>query len=152
MKKTALSEAMCGRAVAALVPLATLALGLGFASISLAQNAITDWHAVMETTVAATGRKNVVALPYFAYVDVAMYDAVNSINGGCTPYLMKVSAPQVGEFEQTSELRDYREVDGVKVPFQVTATSSVQTINIAVAKVEHNASVDETLFAKPKQD
>jgi len=47
----------------ALVPLATLALGLAFASMSFAQNAITDWHAVMETTVAATGRKNVGALP-----------------------------------------------------------------------------------------
>jgi hypothetical protein len=77
----------------ALVPLATFALGLAFASISLAQNAITDWHAVMETTVAATGRKNVVALPYFAYVDVAMYDAVNSIDGRFQPFAVSVHAP-----------------------------------------------------------
>jgi hypothetical protein len=66
--------------------------------------------------------------------------------------VMKVSAPQVGEFEQTSEFRDYREVDGVKVPFQVTATSSVQTISIAVAKVEHNGTIDQSLFSKPKQN
>jgi hypothetical protein len=57
-----------------------LILGFVLASESFAQNPIADWHAVMESSVASTGRKNVVALPYFAYVDVAMYDAVNSID------------------------------------------------------------------------
>jgi hypothetical protein len=57
-----------------------LILGLALWSESFAQNAIGDWHAVMESTVTSAGRKNVVALPYFAYVDVAMYDAINSID------------------------------------------------------------------------
>ena len=61
---------------------------------SFAQNAIADWHAVMESSVASTGRKNVVALPYFAYVDVAMYDAVNSIDHRFEPFAVRVHAPR----------------------------------------------------------
>ncbi len=71
-----------------------LTVGLAVSSVSLAQNVIADWHAVMESSVAAAGRKNVVALPYFAYVDVAMYDAVNSIDGRFRPFAVSVHAPR----------------------------------------------------------
>ena len=70
-----------------------LILGIVLASESFAQNPIADWHAVMESSVASTGRKNVVALPYFAYVDVAMYDAVNSIDERFQPFAVNVHAP-----------------------------------------------------------
>jgi hypothetical protein len=70
-----------------------LVLGLVLGSQSSAQNAVVDWHAVMESSVASTGRKNVVALPYFAYVDVAMYDAVNSIDRRDRPFALSVHAP-----------------------------------------------------------
>jgi hypothetical protein len=70
-----------------------LILGLALGSESFA-NAVADWHAVMESTVASAGRKNVVALPYFAYVDVAMYDAVNSIDDRYRPFAVSVSAPR----------------------------------------------------------
>jgi zinc protease len=63
--------------------------------------------------------------------------------------VVKVAAPQVGELEQTTELLDYRDVDGVKVPFQVKATSSVQSSTITITKVEHNTKIDEALFSKP---
>src|ERR1700692_4028982 len=71
-----------------------LILGFALASESFAQNAIADWHAVMESTVASAGRKNVVALPYFAYVDVAMYDAINSIDDRFQPFAVSVHAPR----------------------------------------------------------
>jgi len=71
-----------------------LILGIVLASESYAQNPIADWHAVMESSVASTGRKNVVALPYFAYVDVAMYDAVNSIDERFQPFAVDVHAPR----------------------------------------------------------
>src|SRR3984957_18155985 len=71
-----------------------LALGSALGPQSLAQNAVVDWHAVMESSVASTGRKNVVALPYFAYVDVAMYDAINSIDDRFRPFAVSVSAPR----------------------------------------------------------
>ena len=62
---------------------------------------------------------------------------------------LKVEVPQLGELQQTTEFTDYRDVDGVKVPFHVRATSTVQTSIITVTKVEHNTKVDEALFSKP---
>jgi len=74
--------------------IAGLALGLGLASESIAQNAIADWQVVMESSIASTGRKNAVALPYVAYVDVAMYDAVNSIDRHFQPFAVSIAAPR----------------------------------------------------------
>jgi hypothetical protein len=54
-----------------------------------------------------------------------------------------------GDIEQTSEAFDYREVDGVKVPFRVKNSSTVQSFEITYTKVEHNVKVDEALFSKP---
>jgi hypothetical protein len=71
-----------------------LTLCFALAPQSFAQNAIADWHAVMESSIASTGRKNAVALPYYAYVDVAMYDAVNSIDDRYRPFAVSVYAPR----------------------------------------------------------
>jgi hypothetical protein len=51
--------------------------------------------------------------------------------------------------EQTMDFFDYREVDGVKLPFRLRATSDVQNFTITLSKVEHNVRIDETLFSKP---
>jgi zinc protease len=76
------------------------------------------------------------------YIDAETYMPIQSI--------IKVRVPQLGrEIEQTTEFRDYREVDGVKIPFRINATSSVQNFSVAVTKVEHNVKVDESLFVKP---
>ena len=64
------------------------------ASHSLAQNAVADWGAVMEAAIPGAGRKNVVALPYWAYTSVAMYDAVSSIDGRSKPFAVSVAAPR----------------------------------------------------------
>ncbi|MBS0579251.1 MAG: vanadium-dependent haloperoxidase [Proteobacteria bacterium] len=69
----------------------TVTLGLAGASPAGAQNAIVSWHAVMETSVAGSGRKNAVALPYYAYVDVAMYDAVSAIDHRLQPFAVEVA-------------------------------------------------------------
>lgn len=61
----------------------------------------------------------------------------------------KVDAPPLGEIEQTTELSDYRDVAGLKVPFLVKVTTPYQTISIAVTKVEHNGNMDAALFSKP---
>ncbi len=64
---------------------------------------------------------------------------------------VKVDVPQVGgELEQTTDFTDYRDVDGIKLPFQVKASSAVQSFAVTVSKVEHNVAVDETLFSKPE--
>jgi hypothetical protein len=71
-----------------------LTLGLTFGSASTAQNAVADWHTITEHTVVSTAKKSPsVAFVYFAYVDVAMYDAVNSIGGRFKPFAVKAHAP-----------------------------------------------------------
>ena len=78
-----------------IISILTLTLGgLVVASQSDAQNAVAGWHAVMEPIVAGSGRKNAVALPYYAYVDVAMYDAVSSIDRRFQPFAVTVQAPR----------------------------------------------------------
>ena len=82
------------RSTRALVPMLGMFLGLTTGSQVLAQNAVTAWHSVLESSVAGSGRKNAVALPYYAYVDIAMYDAVNSIDRRHDPFAVSASAPR----------------------------------------------------------
>ena len=64
--------------------------------------------------------------------------------------VIKIDIPQLGgEIEQTTEFSDYREVDGVKVPFQRKITNPAQTLFIKANKVEHNMDIEESLFVKP---
>jgi outer membrane lipoprotein-sorting protein len=64
--------------------------------------------------------------------------------------VMKTDVPQLGqEVEQTTEFFDYKDVDGVKVPFRLTTSSSIQSITITLTSVEHNVKVDESVFVKP---
>ena len=62
---------------------------------------------------------------------------------------VKTSLPQVGDLEQTSRTTDYRDVDGVKIPFKVEVSSAVQSFTIIINKVEHNVPIDDKLFVKP---
>jgi len=63
--------------------------------------------------------------------------------------VVNVEVPGMGLLDQTSEFSDLREVDGVKVPFQVKSSSAAQSFTITVARVEHNVKVDPALFVKP---
>ncbi len=57
---------------------------------------------------------------------------------------------EVGQaIEQTHELSDYREVDGVKVAFTVRIVNPLQSLTITAAKVEHNKPIDEAMFSRP---
>ena len=66
--------------------------------------------------------------------------------------VVKADVPQLGQtIEQTSDFLDYRELDGIKVPFELRSSSAVQNFTIKLTKVEHNAKIDEALFSKPTQ-
>jgi outer membrane lipoprotein-sorting protein len=64
-------------------------------------------------------------------------------------FVMKVTVPQMGEIEQTTDLTDYKEVDGIKVPHKLIASSSLQSYTVQITRVEHNGPVDEKVFVKP---
>jgi outer membrane lipoprotein-sorting protein len=60
-----------------------------------------------------------------------------------------VETAETGPLEHTVVLSDFREVDGLKVPFKMVGSSAIQTFTIVVTKVEHNVEVDPARFAKP---
>jgi outer membrane lipoprotein-sorting protein len=62
--------------------------------------------------------------------------------------IVTLDVPEAGKVEQTSDLSDYRDVEGVKVPFAIRNSSSVQTVTVKVDKVEHNVTIDPALFRK----
>jgi zinc protease len=60
-----------------------------------------------------------------------------------------VDVPQIGQLEQTADSSDFRDVDGVKTPFRIALSSSVQGLTITITKIENNVPVDAKLFSKP---
>ena len=54
-----------------------------------------------------------------------------------------------GAVEQTTDVGDYRVVDGVKTAFSVTVTGTAQTIVITLTKVELNTPIDDAIFSRP---
>jgi hypothetical protein len=64
--------------------------------------------------------------------------------------VVKFDVPQIGrEIEQANELFDYRQVGGIKVPFEIRSSSEVQNFTITLTRVEFNLPVDGKLFTKP---
>jgi hypothetical protein len=61
-----------------------------------------------------------------------------------------INVPQAGgDVEQTTQVSDYRDIDGVKVPFRIQAINQFQTVSITATKVEQNIAIDERMFSKP---
>jgi outer membrane lipoprotein-sorting protein len=54
-----------------------------------------------------------------------------------------------GTVEQTTDLGDYRVVDGVKTAFSVTVAGAAQTIVITLTKAEFNTPIDDAVFGRP---
>jgi hypothetical protein len=76
------------------------------------------------------------------YIDAETYLPIKVV--------VKAEVPQLGqEMDQTNEFLDFRDVDGVKVPFQLKSTSNIQNFSIKLTKVEHNVAIDDALFSKP---
>jgi len=48
-----------------------------------------------------------------------------------------------------SYMDDYREVDGVKIPFKLRQVTSAFTIDIKIDEIKHNVPIDDAKFNKP---
>jgi len=73
---------------------------LACASAAQAQNTVADWDANTLTAVVSTAKKSPAVAPvYFAYVSVAMFDAVTSIDHRHRPFAVAVHAPQGASVE-----------------------------------------------------
>ena len=69
-----------------------------------------------------------------------------------TRLVTTIDVPEFGAVEQTSEFSDFRDMDGIKIPFTVKVSSPIQRFTISVTKVEHNVKIDDALFSKPAAD
>lgn len=64
--------------------------------------------------------------------------------------VMTVNVPQLGgDVEQVIEFSDFRDVDGIKVPFVTKVVNPAQTVTATMATVTHNAAIDDSTFARP---
>lgn len=57
---------------------------------------------------------------------------------------------QANEITSATEYDDYREVDGVKIPFLIHHIDDAHFV-IKLAEVKQNADIDDAVFAKPKK-
>src|SRR5215468_5839349 len=65
------------------------------------------------------------------YIDAETYLPIKTV--------MKVMVPQLGtEVEQTQETSDFKDIDGVKVPFRIKTSSSLQIVLGTITQVELN--------------
>lgn len=53
-----------------------------------------------------------------------------------------------GVMDYRVDYEDYREVDGVKLPFVIHQTSGDSTLTIKIGEVRHNVALDDSQFAK----
>jgi outer membrane lipoprotein-sorting protein len=61
----------------------------------------------------------------------------------------QMNGPQ-GTIDIDTKLSDYREVDGVKLPFTIDQERSDFSFTIKLTEVKHNVPIDDAKFEKPK--
>lgn len=67
----------------------------------------------------------------------------------CTGLLLRTEElDATGKITGAVEYWDYREVDGVKVPFVIYQVQDVH-VTIKLTEVKHNVPIDDTVFVKP---
>jgi outer membrane lipoprotein-sorting protein len=64
--------------------------------------------------------------------------------------VVKLNVPQLGgDIEQVVDFSDFRDVDGIKIPFVTKSSNPVQTVTATMSSVKHNAEIDDASFSKP---
>jgi outer membrane lipoprotein-sorting protein len=61
-----------------------------------------------------------------------------------------LNVPQLGgDIEQVVDFSDFRDVDGIKVPFRTKSSNPAQTVVATMTSITHNAAIDDATFSKP---
>jgi len=73
------------------------------------------------------------------FLDPQTYLAVRTVS--------RINSPELGgEVDQTTDVSDYRTVQGFKVPFLSMMSNAAQTITVKIDKVEINVPLDDAIF------
>jgi zinc protease len=79
---------------------------------------------------------------------VKMYfDTENSF---LTKVQLDVETPQ-GTLDVQTTFGDYKEVDGIKLPFMIRQVAGVLDFVIKIQEVKHNVPIDDEKFKKPEK-
>jgi hypothetical protein len=117
-----------------------------------AQNPVADWDANTVTAVVVTAKKSPPVAPvFFAYVEVAMFDAANSIDHRFKPFAVSVSAP-AGASQDAAVIAAAHDVLLHYFPAQQSTLDAQETTSLAAiadgqAKVD-GISVGESVAAQ----
>ena len=77
-----------------------------------------------------------------AFIDAETFMLVRTI--------ISLNVPQLGgSIEQVVDFSDFRDVDGIKLPFATRSVNPVQTITATVMDVQQNVEIDDASFVKP---
>ena len=61
----------------------------------------------------------------------------------------KMDVPELGgEVEQTTDVSDYREIEGIKVPFVIRVATPVSGVGITLTRVEFNKPIEDAMFSR----
>jgi outer membrane lipoprotein-sorting protein len=66
--------------------------------------------------------------------------------------ILTITVPQLGgPIDQVVDFSDFRDVDGIKIPYVTKSSNPVQTVLATVAEVKQNTDIDDSSFVKPAQ-
>ena len=75
---------------------------------------------------------------------------IDADSGMLVKTAMTLNVPQLGgDVEQVVEFSDFRDVDGIKLPYVTKSTNPAQTIAATVTEHVHNIEIDEKSFVRP---
>ncbi|HEY7190896.1 MAG TPA: hypothetical protein VH436_30300 [Vicinamibacterales bacterium] len=61
-----------------------------------------------------------------------------------------LNVPQLGgDIEQVVDFSDFRDVDGIKIPFVTKSSNPAQTVTATISSVKHNVDIEDASFSKP---
>ena len=64
--------------------------------------------------------------------------------------ILTINVPQLGgPIDQVVEFSDFRDVDGIKIPYGTKTSNPVQAVTAIVTDVKHNTEIDDSSFTKP---
>lgn len=100
-----------------------------FATVSLHADAVTDWNAIMQVTVAPSN--GIVQGRSAAMVQIAVFEAVNAIVGGYRPYLGTITAPQGASAEAAAIAAAHRTLV-LLYPSAVASLDTAEALSLSV--------------------
>jgi len=64
--------------------------------------------------------------------------------------ITKMAVGPEGEMTTETVLSDYREVDGIQIPFEMTIKAGPQNMQMKFTSITHNAEIDDSVFRLKK--